>query len=1305
MSKFEQRTIRSQQGVALIVVLGVVVLIAGFIVAFLLSTTSERSSSTSFAASVQARQLADTAVSLVQAQIGDATTQGVDVAWVSQPGMVRTFDDSGSLLNAYKLYSATDLITGTVDLAADLPPADWATSPGVWVDLNAPVSKNDPADPSKTLKIYPIADPTAMDSSLAKDGRTISGLGPSGSGGFKIMDPATRASAAAPGSTTYQPLPMPVRWLYVLQDGSVVPPVPASGGVVTLAGETHSNPVVGRIAFWTDDETAKVNINTAGEGVFWDTPRGYSPTEVLQLAIRQPWNGEFNRYPGHPGTVSLSALFPISGYDPGTLPLNTASKNTLKDYLSLTPAYAFGGSEGGNVLLPPDYGAANYGVGLSLMQRKAERLYSSVDELLFRQDRATNSLLTEKVIESRRFFLTAHSRAPETNLFNLPRIAIWPVQSVTDPLWLKKTNPFDRLISFCASTQKPSGDDLPYFFQRTSAYSTTDLLNVPRNLELYTYLQHLTAESVPGYGGKFLTKYGFPGERDEILTQMFDYVRTTNLYDTLLDYQSDGITPVNPKGTYTFTKSSAGINGTLGHGQAAPSRGPNGTMGQGRYFTLKELLLDFIGCADGSVSMSNDALYVVPNPDPLLADWKDPWINPMLREPFPSGPPVAIGANQMRVQLMIVPELFCTMAGVVVLNPDTTVEIKGLDQFRLNGEDLQLASGDTAEPCWSYFSGDSQQFSGGGLWDSEYEYKAMFTRAAPSTDGKWTIGNVMPVVPTSTNYAFVSAPVTVNKGTMNFTGGTITVNFYAGVGTTGSLLQSLVIIVPDGNFPVPKLANASDPRTWSAFNHSDPLMYPSTPGNTHDGVVKYRAATGNNDASWGRPRQRFVNASNAFPGEPIRVGYDVIRALVPASVGYDYRLISPVTNVFNPRFERHPLWDDTTKDNASQFTGNSRLILAAGKMALDTIYSATPFAGPGAANVDATGDFDLGPGGSLKGPLANKPDDGDMYRAPNANWTGITPDAATAPYFQGNRQAAAYAAYFTPNRIMPSPVMFGSLPTGVMERLPWQTLLFRPLAQAESGHKGAVAPKDALLLDLFWMPVVEPYAISDRLSTAGKINMNYQILPFTYIDRSAPLRAALKSERLSLISLTNTYNTKIFSTGPGVGFPASTTQLRNVIDPDQTLKQFEERFDQANKNKNVFISPSEICDMYMIAAGSTYTSKAASATTWNSWRQTGDNLREKVYATIYQKLTTKSNSYTVHLRAQSLKRNQVRPDGQWLEGTDAVTGEYRGSTTIERFINPEAEIPDYAAATNPLGELPLDQFYKWRAVSNKQFAP
>ncbi len=70
---------------------------------------------------------------------------------------------------------------------------------------------------------------------------------------------------------------------------------------------------------------------------------------------------------------------------------------------------------------------------------------------------------------------------------------------------------------------------------------------------------------------------------------------------------------------------------------------------------------------------------------------------------------------------------------------------------------------------------------------------------------------------------------------------------------------------------------------------------------------------------------------------------------------------------------------------------------------------------------------------------------------------------------------------------------------------------------AGSRPRDPKGPKDHLLLDLFTMPVVEPYAISEPFSTAGKINMNYQIVPFTYIDRSTGVKAVLNSELIARV--------------------------------------------------------------------------------------------------------------------------------------------------------------------------------------------
>ncbi len=265
--------------------------------------------------------------------------------------------------------------------------------------------------------------------------------------------------------------------------------------------------------------------------------------------------------------------------------------------------------------------------------------------------------------------------------------------------------------------------------------------------------------------------------------------------------------------------------------------------------------------------------------------------------------------------------------------------------------------------------------------------------------------------------------------------------------------------------------------------------------------------------------------------------------------------------------------------------------------------------------------------------------------------------------------------FFSPNRMMPSPGMFGSLPTGVMAGKPWQTLLFRP----QPSHPGAVSPSDHLFLDLFWMPVVEPYAISDRFSTAGKINMNYQILPFTYMTRSTGLNALFQSEMVTAIPNSEISRFKSSSSGTPVA-------LRNTIDAAQTLTAFSNEV----QYRGHFQSASEICNIEIVPTGQTAASMAATSSTLNTgtsistfWQNhvlTGDNVRERIYTTLYPRLTTRSNTYTVYFKAQSLKKAVSSVYGTWTEGTDTVLGEYRGSAKIERFIDANnAAIPDYAA--------------------------
>jgi uncharacterized protein (TIGR02600 family) len=388
------------------------------------------------------------------------------------------------------------------------------------------------------------------------------------------------------------------------------------------------------------------------------------------------------------------------------------------------------------------------------------------------------------------------------------------------------------------------------------------------------------------------------------------------------------------------------------------------------------------------------------------------------------------------------------------------------------------------------------------------------------------------------------------------------------------------------------------------------------------------------------------------------------------------------------------------------------------------------------ASGNVLGDWDNGVGCIRDGPYINKADEGDLGNATTSPY--IWKQVATNNTMNvSSSTSSATPALFTPNRLVPSAVTFGSLPTGVIRNKPWQTLLFRPgpinhpglgasttlpVAAATGGPDQGppyTTPPDHLLLDLFTMPVVEPYAISEPLSTAGRINMNYLIVPFNYINRDTGLRAVLKSEQVISLSDAQAVNYKtINATTP------AQTPIRFPVNIDSTLSQF---YARRFNNKDIFRSPSEICDIDIVpndttraaaenpvtAATSLNPTRANMDAYWTSTtaghRLTGDNSRERIYATLYPRLTTKSNTFTIHFRVQTLK--PALPPGSsttawqsWREGTDVITGEYRGSQIIERYVDPnDTSIPDFAA--NPSTTQTLAPYYKFRVLSAKQFAP
>ena len=652
-------------GSALLIVLACIVIITGLVVGFLSSITNQATVTAGYAAEITNQNLADSAIGLTISQLRNATagfdhdTNGVlltnaPAGWASQPGLIRVFTTTNSVGTSYlyKLYSSTNMVdlTGTAAASNDLPPTRWWTNTAQYVDLNAPVTR---VLSGVTNANYPIMDPSMTNTS---NGSTIVD-------GFSINGKCNTLSNAP------NPAAMPVVWLYRLKDGSFTVPSSVASNVATFTKNPPSstNPIVGRIAFWADDETCKLNINTASEGIPWDPPSFTSPEESLYQDYG-PAAKEFNRFPGHPFSVCLSpVLWSYFGFSHPAQLIWSTPGNPINTYVYANPGSIispiisngisstnYANALFGNTNIPvhgilPRMAPSTYGsqfgsyqilkytnrTGLVAQPSQTDRFYSSVDELNFCAtnspgSRATNTpVLTPQNIAQLGFFLTAESRAPEVNIFNLPRICLWPLND-TNSTHTNTVNPYaittagtarwssiDQLIAYCSTL----GTNAYYFTRYDPTDPGNDFTNSPRNQTLYSYLVRSLTSPMPGFasaGGSlnsFSTRWS-TGACYEMATLCFDYIRSCiNLVDS---YGTNSIAsssdPTNPAARYayayttpptnTVTNSAAGswvydidVPGTA---QVAPiCITTNGvtTRGMGRYPVIKSATLVFCAVA------------------------------------------------------------------------------------------------------------------------------------------------------------------------------------------------------------------------------------------------------------------------------------------------------------------------------------------------------------------------------------------------------------------------------------------------------------------------------------------------------------------------------------------------------------------------------------------------------------------------------------------------------------------------------------------------------------------------------------
>jgi uncharacterized protein (TIGR02600 family) len=946
---------------------------------------------------------------------------------------------------------------------------------------------------------------------------------------------------------------------------------------------------------------------------------------------------------------------------------------------------------GGTVGVPADFES-----GKSSLQapNDNDRLFASVDEALFRYEDTSASYGVERSrsVDPRRlsrddldiagFFLTTASRAPDVNLFNQPRISIWPIHRDTSE---QRRTPYDRLIAFCSSyggdaasaTSKPG---FRYHFLRADSRSSTkdlDPTNVvgQNNIRLRSYLDRLMKSPIPGYGASFVDKYG-DADAKQTAFLIMDYIRAMNLYDT----STQKIVPFGKDPSVAAAKP-ADYN--WGAGEVIPLASGS-QKGFGRFSTVSEVAVMFI-----------------------------------YRREQPGGSAgVPSGVRRVWMQAILLIEPFSPAQGFAMYWPKHSYVVEGLGNLRI--ENARTAAGATPGDLGFYLgaapsglptaSFSQNDFPGFGWHQRGWGGASTPVPLIPNINdaGRWNQATWSPSNPppyqlcSKDFYVDVSsAGGSTSKMRMQGAGGPGTpINLKIRIKNSAEELQSIDLEFPAIDLPLPR-----DTGTFLADGAARDLK-----------EFRNRRFLANVDSSknpkaWAQFIQPgdVIRSLEINPNSPL--GGDLrLYALkkdipVRASAGGEkYYVESPLYSNLSKNLV-HGLCTPTGLGYRNDDWTNAFGVLVKDAKYAHSGYSDEPFTRrPNLSSrfkdgvklraddgVQLNGDWDTGVGVAHDGPHIGKADDGQVDVKGYLNQFRY-------PYFSEQRDPPG-PSYFTPNRVATSAVMFGSLPTGGSTGKPWQTLLFNPGPAAGRNHPGFKSPPDHVLLDFFHMPVVEPYAISEPFSTAGKINLNYQILPFTYLKRTTAVHALLKASRVMWLGMNDA---SVYKNDPN--------KMRNIrvpVDVEETLKGFDERFESKMpyQSGRTFKSASELAEVYLVPDKKKY-SQMNSFWTGVETALTGDNMRERPYANIYPRVTTKSNTYTVHVRAQVLNKDKSLDHDEWDESKESVASEYRGSATIERYIDAgDPTIPDYAVEKEESPFPSLDKYYRFRVIASKRFTP
>jgi uncharacterized protein (TIGR02600 family) len=245
--------------------------------------------------------------------------------------------------------------------------------------------------------------------------------------------------------------------------------------------------------------------------------------------------------------------------------------------------------------------------------------------------------------------------------------------------------------------------------------------------------------------------------------------------------------------------------------------------------------------------------------------------------------------------------------------------------------------------------------------------------------------------------------------------------------------------------------------------------------------------------------------------------------------------------------------------------------------------------------------------------------------------------------------------------------------------------------------------------------------MSSNFATEGKVNLNHQLMPFTWMQRATALHGALKGVRITAIPTTAVDTQGESAKGRADGSALDAT-FRYEVDAEKTVQGFYQRFDAGD----VFRCASEICELFLVPRridGHSYNGSGFNPPDpahlqvedihgwWNgaasnhadAFEATGDNLREAPYAQLHPRLCTQSNVYRVHYRVQLLEKSRTTNPEEWDEREDHIVAERRGDDLIERCLNRDkAAMPD-PAVSDAAASLHTQQTF--RIISHTPFVP